>query len=152
MLFQQDLQFFIINASMVGLAITLSLYSFILPHIREVFQTQTIKLRKANEDLEKISIKFSNLVKNRKFDQNTFQELIKSSEDVSKQDDVKFRYSWGFLITGVLFSISLLFPLANIFLVGDTGLIKFIKEATQISPLFLMGGVIALVIIWFLVF
>jgi len=145
--YPEALTYFLINSSMLGLAISIALYSFVIPKVNEIFSKQAEKLKKANERLRKLTDDFSKKVQGRKTVTSLLDELKEASLEVEKYKKVDFHYGVGFLLTGVLFSIATIISLFDIFM-DDAVIATF----SIFSPYFLMIGIILLVYIWFMIF
>lgn len=159
LVFDNNLQYFLVESSMIGLTISLALYSFIIPQMKKIFDAQAQRLRKAKKRLKGAREKLAKKLMNEKFCKESEEELQEefqlAKEEVLKEQDIKFHHGKGFLITGVLFSLSTVFPLLNIFINetnASTTVNNFVIAFTKISPWFLIGGVGLLIFIWFKVF
>ena len=51
LVFSESFEYFLVNSSMVGLGVSLALYSFIIPQIKKIFDNQAEKLKTANKKL-----------------------------------------------------------------------------------------------------
>jgi len=142
--FDFNLQIFIINASLLCVAITIALYTLVSPKFEEILKRQGKQLEEAYNELRRINEAFSKKVEKRESDKKLLDALQLQSEKFEQYKKIPFHLGIGFLICGVLFSLSTIFPLIDIFFYD-----MFITAITVISPYFLIVGIIILLYIWF---
>lgn len=147
--FESQLQYFIIESSMLGLGISLALYSFIIPQISIIFNNQAQRLRKANEIMRVLAVESHNKLMKGEIDQELQNNLKIAILEVEKEKNVKFHYGIGFLVTGILFSISTIFPLLDIWQGGGSSLIQNLAKLSMFS---LIVGTGVLIYVWLKVF
>lgn len=143
--FEQNLEFFIVSSSMVGIGIAVALYSFIIPQLKDLFQAQTTKILSEYENLLQETKVYSNGVKHGKMDRNLLEKITESHDKIEQEGKIKFHLGLGFLFTGVSFSVSTIFPLLNLLLREDT-IIEQLARST--GGLFLVIGTMLLIYVW----
>lgn len=146
--FPESLQQFIIMGSMLGLGISLSLYSFIIPQIKKIFEKQAKKLRDSNKRLKEVSIKYGKYLLKGEGNSKLELELNFAKDEVYRNKSIKFHYGTGFLLTGILFGVSTIFPLLNMIGADE----EWITLPALMSPMLLVFGVLILVYVWIMVF
>jgi len=129
---------------MAGLGLILAIYSLAIPVMRSIFSRRIKKLKtrilKRDEILEKMS-------KNRKNTQLPLQ-YSDIQKDIELIEKLPYHLDIGYILSGTLFAISLLFPLFNITFPTNT----FFNMMTEISTLMFGFGVISFLAVWYLMF
>src|SRR3989344_5299576 len=131
--FEPQLQYFIIESSMLGLGISLALYSFIIPQITIIFDSQAQRLRRANEKMKLVAAESHRQLMSDIIDPDVQDRLKTAIEEVTTEKNVKFHYGIGFLVTGILFSSSTIFPLLDIWQGGGNPTIQNLAKISLFS-------------------
>lgn len=132
----------IIEISLIGLGLLIGLYAIIMDRLEDLLKT---KIKEINSLKNKRDAIFDKLNKNRE-DNKLREEYIGLEREIEQLSKSPYHYNFGYIISGIFFIITLIFPYYSLYIGYDK--LNYSKIFVDKAPFFIFCGLINFIYIW----
>lgn len=133
----------IVEISLIGLGLVIALYAIIMDTLEDLVKKRISHLRKLRKERDEVFEKLKEDKENEELNKRN-EEL---REEIKTYNKPPFHYDFGYIIAGIFFTLTLIFPFYSTFFeYEDLNVFKFFVDY---APHLLFIGIIVFVIVWF---
>lgn len=136
---------FLIASSLLGLGLLIAIYTLVSPEFDKIFDKKARDLKRKIEEEGKIYERLGRNIDNMELTAN----LLQIQQEIKDLKKIPFYHNWGFFISSIFFTISLLISIYNISNLPFLGNSPAVEIIVFNSHLFFIGGAIVFLYVWF---